>query len=910
MKRWAREHLSLLSPESYARFNAAAKDARHFDDDVELRKALLDFIADFANWDNSTVPEYLETSRALTQAAHAALGGAPGTKPLVVDPFAGGGSIPLEALRVGADAFASDLNPVAVLLNKVVLEYGPRYGRRLADAVKKQGEEIGRAARKKLAKYYPVASEGEPPAAYLWARTIDCEGPGCGIRVPLVKSTVLACRRGRPGVSLSLGISARTVKCTVVKDPQPLSSTVRKGSVTCPDPRCGHTTPVTQVRKQLARRRGGTADATLLAVVRASSGERGRHYSLPTAEEAVAASLAAQEVQKRFDLLPNEPIPIDEPRRINVQQYGMDRWSDLFSPRQLLALTTFVQLVSKARVDGDSEFVNAVRLCLGLVLGRLVDANSGLATWSSSGEFIRTTFARQAIPFVWDFAEAVPTGDGGGSWASALEWVVRALEAFASADLAEGTVACASALRQPSPDDSADVVFTDPPYYYSVPYSHLSDYFFVWLKRVAGDIYPGLLGQSLTPKAEECVQSLPHAGVAHLQKGREHYERSMRLSLEEARRVMKPEGIATIVFAHTETDAWETMLSALLEAGWMISASWPIDTERGARTVAQRQRTLASSVHLVCRPRELPDGSVAIDRVGSWRDVLSMLPKRLHEWMPRLAEEGVVGADAIFACLGPALEIFSRYSRVEKASGEVVTLKEYLEHVWAAVAKEALSMIFADPETSGLEPDARLTAMWLWTVAAPAAAGSTEDEEAEPAEDDEEDGKPAGKLAGFVLEFDAARKIAQGLGAKLEEMPGVVEVKGEKARLLPVSERARFLFGGGRSAGPDSRAARGRGRVKQGNLFREVEEVVEEAERSELGAPGEAKTTLDRIHQAMLLFGAGRSEALRRFLVDDGAGRASGFWKLAQALSALYPKASEEKRWVDGVLARKKSLGF
>ena len=185
---WARNHLGLASAESFPRLVAIQKDAGRPDDPIELRHALLDFIADFANWDNSTVKEYLDTSRALTQAAHEALGGAPGTRPLVVDPFAGGGSIPLEALRVGADAFASDLNPIPVLLNKVVLEYIPKYGHRLADEVRKWGAWIKQEAEKELAEFYPKDPDGAMPIAYLWARTIRCEGPGCGVEVPLMRS--------------------------------------------------------------------------------------------------------------------------------------------------------------------------------------------------------------------------------------------------------------------------------------------------------------------------------------------------------------------------------------------------------------------------------------------------------------------------------------------------------------------------------------------------------------------------------------------------------------------------------------------------------------------------------------------------------------------------------------------------
>ena len=182
------------------------------------------------------------------------------------------------------------------------------------------------------------------------------------------------------------------------------------------------------------------------------------------------------------------------------------------------------------------------------------------------------------------------------------------------------------------------------------------------------------------------------------------------------RRVLKHDGIGVIVFAHKSTSGWEAQLKAMVDAGWIITASWPIDTEMGSRLRAMDSAALASSIHLVCRPRENPDGSIRTDDVGDWRDVLHELPIRIHEWMPRLAAEGVVGADAIFACLGPALEIYSRYSRVEKPNGEQVLLHEYLEKVWEAVAREALTVIFKDADTSGFEEDARLTAMWLWTL--------------------------------------------------------------------------------------------------------------------------------------------------------------------------------------------------
>ena len=373
-----------------------------------------------------------------------------------------------------------------------------------------------------------------------------------------------------------------------------------------------------------------------------------------------------------------------------------------------------------------------------------------------------------------------------------------------------------------------------------------------------------------------------------------------------------------MVYAEGTTAGWEAIIGAIIESHWIVTSSWPIDTEMTNRTQAQGSASLQSSVHIVCRPRENTDGSVRTADVGELRDVLQELPRRIHEWLPRLAHEGVVGADAIFACLGPALEIFSRYSRVERADGTSVPLREYLEHVWAAVAKEALSLLFKDADAAGLEPDARLTAMWLWTLRTE--ADDKEDKEVQEVENEDEEDEKAGKSpakGGFVLEFDAARKIAQGLGANLEELRSVVEVKGQTTRLLPVGERAVYLLGKP-SLGIGSAPAKGSRRKARTGFLPGMEDVgkgslrtsYESGDGDELGAFGTGTTTLDRIHQAMLLFARGRSDALKRFLVDDGIGKDARFWKLAQSLSALYPPGTDEKRWVDGVLARKKGLGL
>jgi adenine-specific DNA methylase len=440
----------------------------------------------------------------------------------------------------------------------------------------------------------------------------------------------------------------------------------------------------------------------------------------------------------------------------------------------------------------DDEFARAVTTCLAFAIDRCADYWSSLAVWA--GDFVAHTFGRQALGIIWDYAEVNGFADTSGNYDGAIDWICRVIERLGIDPSSSATVEQASASQHPLPNDSAQVFFTDPPYYDAVPYADLSDFFYVWLKRSIGDLYPTLFETSQAPKDGEIVQ-LSERNPIYANKTREYFESNMKAAMAEGRRVLEPSGIGVVVFAHKTTTGWETQLQAMIDAGWIVTASWPIDTERPGRLRANNAAALASSVHLVCRPREDATGSARVNEVGDWRDVLQELPRRIHEWMSRLAHEGVVGADAIFACLGPALEVFSRYSRVEKANGDAVTLKEYLEQVWAAVAKEALTMIFTGADTAGFEEDARLTAMWLWTLNSGNTDADNGEDEGEVSDDESGDAEKKVKSTGFILEYDAARKIAQGLGAHLEDLGSLVQVSGDKARLLPVAERSRHLFG-------------------------------------------------------------------------------------------------------------------
>lgn len=374
-------------------------------------------------------------------------------RPLVVDPFAGGGAIPLEALRIGADAFASDLNPIAVLLNKVVLEYIPKYGQRLADEVRKWGEWIKEQAEKELGEFYPKDPDGATPIAYLWARTITCEGPGCGAQVPLMRGLWLA-KKGERSVALQIVpdkkhkriefeiIAKRNGKWVRTENPRSQISnpsfegTVKRGSATCPV--CGYTTPVASVRKQLKARKGGAADARLFAVVTTKATEQGRFYRLPTERDLNAVKKAAAELKRRerahrgaLSLVPDETLPVMS-GVFNAPIYGHNTWGSLFTSRQALALTTIGKFVrdggEKLAAELDSSLAIAVQTCLAMALDKQADSNSSLCSWRSASEDIGHTFGRQALPMLWDFVEGNVLGGATRDWLNAVEGGLKLLE--------------------------------------------------------------------------------------------------------------------------------------------------------------------------------------------------------------------------------------------------------------------------------------------------------------------------------------------------------------------------------------------------------------------------------------------------------------------------------------------------
>jgi adenine-specific DNA methylase len=950
--------LGLLLPdpcdkECPPKFKSAARDllAKRYGSitksDEELREVLLKFIGEFANWDHAANALYLEIGRGLVKAAH------PEETPVVVDPFAGGGSIPLEALRLGCEAFASDLNPVACLILKTLLEDIPRYGNAdfkladengkpvvvhgLADALRHAGRQIKEAAEKELAQFYPADSDGSRPIAYLWARTVRCEAVGCGAEIPLMRSFWLSKKAGR-NRALRYHVEKPRGKTPRIafeifepkRESDVPARTVNRANATCIC--CNIVLPAARVRAQLVAQRGGAdvafddrkkrrSGAMLLGVVALHPNKSGRQYRLPNDRDYAAIFAATEALRQKANqhtvdgvsLVPNEPTPIGggsgAGRAFSYRTYGAATFRDVFNARQMLALTTFAERI-RARQGEPRSIV--------LALGKLADLANAMCPWEPIAECPRNVLSNARIKPSWGFAEGVPISESSASFAVCLENLVAGIESVGGVSNAANT-ALAEAQRSPLASSSATIWFTDPPYYDAIPYSGLADFFFVWFKRALPSKElqrdPFDRDNQLTPKEAEIVQD-EACCVNGKPKDRQFFEHEMGMAFAEARRVLRDDGVGCVVFAHKTTEGWEALLSGMTGAGWVINASWPITTEAGNRLRARDSAALAGSVHLVCRPRDQNAG------VGDWSEVKAAMERRIRQWLPTLLKHGVRGADAIFSCLGPALESYSKFEKVLTAADREVPLggdpdaiepheRGFLAYVFETLSKEALRQVLGDAETEGFEEDARLTALFLWTLQASKSNGNgavpvsvTED-----AGESEDEGKPKKAKAGVTMPFDTFIRLTRPMGIHYELLQGsIIEIEKGVVRLLPVRERIEDLLGEAAERQIESISLQD---------FRQLELGLIEKRRAEVAAPlkrGKGKaianrdleevvfTTLDRLHRAMLLFNLGRSTLLRQ-LLENEMREGKRFERLALALNALYSEGSDERRMLEGVQA-------
>ena len=741
------------------------------DSDAE-RDALLREVADLASWDAVRHPERVVRAendggsgltgiQLLERARQRILDCNDGKPPKLLDPFAGGGSIPLEALRLGCEVEASDLNPVAVLILKGTVEYPQKYGQPNSRSVPKYIREAGlqsaqsrfidsdpeesyrrnplatdvrywgnwmlEKAREDLAEFYPPDPDGSVPVAYLWSRTIPC--PSCGAEMPLIRQYWLA-RKTNKRVALEPVVDRenQSVDFKVVEGSNvtgnPGEATTSRGDTKCL--LCGQVVKADQVKDA---GQSGKMGAVLTAVVNGQD-KGGKSYRADRESDISVFHKATQALDRAREsyvgdlpLIPDEPLAHD-PRNIWCDLYGLNSFGKLFNARQLLALTTFTRLVGKAHGEMlaarlDEEYAKAVATYLGLIVDRLADYNATVSRWGNDDEGITGTFARQAIPMVWDYGEANPIGVSGGSWESLLSGLVSGLTTSVVGQW-RGVTTMSDAIY---PRHPAASVLTDPPYYDAINYSALSDFFYVWLKRSVGALHSEMLALPLSPKREQIVMNIYSANGQAPEKSRKEmarntYVEGMSRSFAAIEKSLEASGLMGVVFAHTAPDAWATLIEGLIGAGLVPVASWPIDTEQQNKVSGQGQARLSTSVWMSCRKREGEAGNAFLgDVMEEMRPVIR--DRLLYFW-----SKGIRGADFFISAIGPALSVFGRYSRVLRPDGTQVTVREFLNIVRRESTTVALEQVLHGADLGVIDPVTRQYVTWAWSYSkAPLDAG-------------------------------------------------------------------------------------------------------------------------------------------------------------------------------------------
>ncbi len=710
------------------------------------RERLFGLIEILVKWENSNDEKLLGEVRAEI------LKSTGNNPPPVLDPFAGGGSIPLEAQRLGLEAHASDLNPVAVLIDKALIEIPPKFAgqppvnpearkslvdgdwrgvRGLADDIRYYGKWMRDEAERRIGHLYPKVAfpkeygGGEATViAWLWARTVTCPNPACGAQMPLTSKWWLSKKKGKE-VWAEPQIDHTTTPPTIrfaveTGEGKPQDGTVNRQGAKCIA--CNTPVPFDYVRNE---GKAGRMGQQLMAIV--AEGQRGRIYLAPNEEHALVVSRTQPE------RVPQEALP-KNPRNFNTPIYGIDTFDKLFAPRQLVALTTFSDLIQEARtkiasdtniagLSPDTSYADAVATYLAIAIDRLADRNSTICSWDVTRDSTRNTFARQAIPMVWDFAEANPFSESTGNFCGAVDWIVKVIES--SSYVAPGKAVQRDATSYIN-DIVQPLISTDPPYYDNIGYADLSDFFYVWLRRSLSTIYPDLFATMLVPKAQELIAT-PYRFNGSRNEAQQFFETGLQKAFERMRTIQHPDYPLTVYYAfkqaESETDTkgeessskngtkvtastgWETMLEGLISSGFAITGTWPIRTEMTNRSVGIGTNALASSIVLVCRPRPV-DAPMA-----SRRQFLNELKAELPQALKQMQHGSIAPVDLAQASIGPGMAIYSRYSKILEANGTPIRVRTALQLI-----NRTLDEVLAEQEGES-DVETRWAIAWFETYA-------------------------------------------------------------------------------------------------------------------------------------------------------------------------------------------------
>ena len=849
---WARRPLGASRATCYAALVSPTKQTGPF----KLRKH--QFIAELSKSENLSNPLWVTSAQTeiLEEERFA------GEKPKVLDPFGGAGSIPLEAQRLGCETHSCDLNPVAVLIQKCLLEYPQKYRECLHDDVRKWGEQILNEVTDELKSFYPKDPDGSSPIAYIWARTLPCQNIRCGAAIPLLKQFWLA-KKKKKRVALfpyeSEGQVAFRLVGTGTHDAlpdgfDPSKATVRNAVVTCP--LCKSTISAKETRALFQE--GNVAKERMVAVVTLLPNNRGRQYRLATdTDEAVFTAAQKQLAKKReflakewgLDPVPDEAIPEGIECGYRVSKYHFSNYGSLFNSRQQLTLVTLVEKIRAAHSEMSSEegnqgpYATAVATYLGLWLNRIADIFSSLCRWRSDSEAVVGVFGRSGLPMVWDYAEAHLASVS----VNRLKEVLNTIKYLAQIRAEPAKVKQASAAKLPVehyPDAFFDAVLTDPPYYNNIPYAYLSDFFYVWLKRSIGAIHPELFKTELTPKKDEIVAySHREGGMAA---GKRFFEEGLRKAFAEIHRVLKPNGIAVIVYAHKSNEGWETLINALLDSEFVITAAWSIETELKGRLVAQNTASLSSSIYMVARKK-------VREPLGMYKDVMAELKEHLQSQCSELWESGISGADLSIAAIGSALQVFSKYEEVMDYEGTLIRAENILTDIRELIAAYDPEKIHVATSSISAGPQVYSSAQRIETEATPLTLfyhlWRKEHGEKE-------------------LLFDEANQLARSLGIDLStecREGNFIRKEGASIRVLAPHER-------------------------------HIDDVADSEE------------LIDILHHALLLWRSNERAEMFQCLARNEVGVNELIYNVAQAVSLALPLEAEERRWLEAWIADRETV--
>ena len=849
---WARRPLASCRATNYAALIPVP-------DSIDEWNKKRQFVINLSKWENSLNQTMIKQAR---QDILKANGGKP---PKVLDPFAGGGAIPLEALRLGCETYSADLNPVSVLIQKCTLEYPQKYGQPkkvktkdwmgvekdinpLLEGVKKWGNWVLEEARKEIGKFYPEEEDGSIPVGFIWARTIPCQNPACSAEIPLMRQFWLA-KKSNKKVSLYPYVEDRDVKFKIVgngyepmpKDFHPEDGMISRAVTICPV--CGSVADDKTTHKLFQE---GKSGQKMMAVVLYKPGTSGKRYRITTEKDTEIFREVEEYLREKrerlmlkwgIDPVPDEELPPKESHRAVGSQlplYGFRTWGDLFNPRQKLALITFMDSVRKAyqKMLGEKyedDYAKTVVTYLAILLDRMADFSSTLCQWENTTEAIKHVFARQTLPMLWDYAEGNPFSGSTGSIENQLHYIKESVAHTSQSSLTYATITQSSSTSLPYTDDFFDAVFTDPPYYDNVPYSYLSDFFYVWQKRAIGDLYPELFSTPLTPKSNEIVVYDNYPGGK--EEANRFFEDNLKKSFQEIHRVLKQDGIATIVYAHKSTAGWETLINSLLDSSLIMTGAWPLRTEMSARLNANETASLASSIYIIARKMERQP-------TGFYNSVREEIRQHLNTKLERLWQEGISGADFFIAAIGSAIEVFGKYEKVMDYEGNIVRADRLLDDVREIATDYAVRQILHDGFAGEITDITRFYVLWRWNYGA------------------------------AKVPFDEARKLAQSCG---------IDLANEWNRQRFVKKEKEFI----RVLGPQER---------------QLDELRNSAE------------LIDVLHGVLLLWEKSNRSEMVKLLQKSGYGKGEVFYRVAQAISETLTIESKEKKLLDGFLAGRERL--